>query len=101
VNSDQPRPGGAAARPALSGRVADSAGRPVSGAVVMFVGASPAHQDIGQLTGADGRFRYAVLPPGRYFLLARDEQGRTGRADVDVPPDGGAHVEIIMTEETP
>lgn len=101
VIQDRPHPGGAAPRPALSGRVLDAARRPVAGAVVMFSGSSPEHHDIGQRTGAEGRFFYPALRPGRYTLFARDEAGRAGGAEVEVGREGGAEVEIVLSEETP
>jgi protocatechuate 3,4-dioxygenase beta subunit len=86
--------------PALSGRVSDGRRHPVENAAVMFTGASPEHQDIAQITGPDGRFFYPTLPPGRYTLLARAPDGRTGLVDADVGPGLHPLVEIVL-EETP
>lgn len=97
----RPAPGGPAPRPALSGRVIDAAGRPVAGAAVMFGADSPEHPDVAQMTNADGRFFYPTLAPGRYTLVVRDEQGRTGGAQAVVSPGGAAEIRIVLTEETP
>jgi len=50
----------------LSGRIADPDGRPVTGAVVVM---GELHRVA--LTGADGAFRFARIPSGRYTVTVR------------------------------
>jgi carboxypeptidase family protein/TonB-dependent receptor-like protein len=52
---------------AWSGHLSDSAGKPVSGAVVRLHSAAAGH-DYSATTGADGKFAFAHLPPDRYEL---------------------------------
>ena len=50
----------------LSGRVIDESGRPVAAASVVI-----AELERGATTAADGRFRFGMIPPGRYSVVAR------------------------------
>ncbi len=92
--------GGARAAPsAITGRVLGPDGRPVIGAMVMVTGDSPRHQDIGQVTGPGGTYRYGSLKPGRYTLLARAEDGRSGTGQVSVKPGSQAVLDITVQED--
>lgn len=92
--------GGARAAPSvITGRVLGPGGTPVVGAMVMVTGDSPRHQDIGQVTGPAGTYRYGNLKPGRYTLLARAEDGRSGTGQVSVNPGSQAVLDITVQEE--
>lgn len=57
----------------IAGRITTPDGRPVADAAVMIGGGSPPHPDIAALSDADGRFRFAGLPPGAYTLIVNAE----------------------------
>ncbi|HEY0996489.1 MAG TPA: TonB-dependent receptor [Gemmatimonadaceae bacterium] len=85
---DAQRPG------AIAGRVTDDAGAPVPAATIALASADSAITRL-DLTGADGRFRIGLLPPGRYQLTMR----RLGfrplvRAGVVVRPGEATAVEL-------
>lgn len=102
------------ARVIVNGRVVDDRGRPVAGAVVVardlddgFVFASSPDRPVdptaeGVLTGADGRFSVADLPPGRYVFVAifgHHSPGRSG--PVVVAGSGRAlSIQIALAAET-
>ncbi|MCQ0092525.1 carboxypeptidase-like regulatory domain-containing protein [Roseovarius sp. M141] len=88
-----------AAPSVITGRVLGPDGTPVIGAMVMVTGDSPRHQDIGQVTGPDGTYRYGALIPGRYTLLARAADGRSGTGQVTVNPGSQAVLDITVQEE--
>lgn len=98
MSRNGPETGGAGSRPALAGRVVDAGGKPVAGAFVMFTGDSPEHQDIAQVTNAEGRFFYPTLSPGRYSIFVRGEANRIGTAEAVVGPGLAARVEITLEE---
>jgi hypothetical protein len=65
------------------GRVVDSEGQPVAGAMVAVESGTAATPEIGVVAGPDGSFGLA-LPAGRYRVRASDRTGRTGVVEVDV-----------------
>jgi hypothetical protein len=76
---------------AVTGRVLDGAGAPVSGAAVAVVGSDGPHRDIAARTAEDGSFRLGGLPTGPVVLEAR-KGGTSGSAQVEVS--GGAAVPV-------
>jgi hypothetical protein len=50
------------------------------------------------VTGADGRFRIANVPPGTYTLVAWQRHGRAHRGQVTVTPGGRAEVDIELEQ---
>jgi hypothetical protein len=79
---------------AVHGRVADAAGAPVAGALIVVVESSVAVPEIALQTDADGRFALA-LPPGRFTLRAHGPGG-TGEARIELPDAG--ELEIVIAE---
>jgi subtilisin-like proprotein convertase family protein len=74
----------------LAGRVVDSASNPVQGAEVVVTGAEALSSAV---TGADGRFQFASLPPHRYRLTAQKlgyEFGRDNALAIDLAADVSA-----------
>jgi len=70
------------------GSVKDKKGAPLANAWITL-------PDLGSWTasGADGRFRFDRLPPGRHRLAARTQDGREVAAHIDVP---GAGVDLVV-----
>ncbi len=58
---------GALAGVAWNGRLSDSTGKPLAGAVIRLQSAAHEHE-YRATTGADGKFVFAELPPERYQL---------------------------------
>jgi Carboxypeptidase regulatory-like domain len=79
----------------IGGRVLRGA-VPEAGARVMVAGSSPAHRDLGQLTGAAGQFRFAGLEPGFYTLAAYAADGARGEASVAVADGADAVLDIEL-----
>ncbi len=71
----------------IIGRVLTSDGAPINGAIVLFVGDSPAHDDIAAVTNDAGEFRFAGLAPGHYELLVNSEWHGLRRVVVTVGRD--------------
>lgn len=78
------------------GRVVDSEGRGVAGALVSVVWGTVPMPEIGRRTGDDGTF-HVGLPPGKFRLQAVTESGLI--ADVEV--DGGEGGEIVILIAAP
>lgn len=82
----------------LVGKVVDSAGVPVDGAMVLVgqegsrAGRSEARSD------ESGRFRLWSLPPGEWMVEAFS-MARSGRTDVDLREGGPVEVEIRLSDE--
>jgi len=73
----------------VAGRVIDTAGAPVAGALVAFEGAVP-FPEMPLRTDADGRFRIR-LPAAPFTVTAHHRTGRAapveiGAAEEDIPP---------------
>ena len=79
---------------ALTGRILDSAGRPVAGASIFLVAAPVAMPDIAQLSSADGGFDLEAPSPGRYTIGAMAPGRGQGRITIDVGEGDAAPVEI-------
>ena len=82
-------PGRAAPPDTLSGRVSDPRGGPVAGAQVALVELARA-----TASGADGRFVFASVPPGRYTVTVRRLGYGAASASVVVPV--GAPLEVAL-----
>ncbi len=76
---------------AISGRVVDSAGKPVAKAAILIVGWEPDKGEVAKelaTTDANGRFRCVVPPPGEHQLLRDPRQlvaGASGYAADWIP----------------
>lgn len=70
---------------AIAGQVVSAQGQPLSNAVIMITGDSPAHRDIAALTDASGQYRFDDLVPGHYTLLVNAEgyAAQTGQIQVE------------------
>ena len=79
----------------LSGRVADRDGRPVAGAVVVV---AELHRVA--LTRADGGFRFAELPAGRYTVTVRAPGFAPLARDVAVAGGVGATLDVTLERTT-
>src|SRR6266581_3160569 len=79
----------------LSGRVADRDGRPVAGAVVVV---AELHRVA--LTRADGGFRFAELPAGRYTVTVRAPGFAPLARDVAVAGGVGTTVDVTLERTT-
>lgn len=92
VSSAQTNLGGSSS---VIGRVVDDQGFPLPGATLILSGPlSP----LAQITDAEGRFRFATLPPGSYFLQAELEGFSTVEyPNVRVTAGGTASVEITLS----
>ncbi|HYU80323.1 MAG TPA: carboxypeptidase-like regulatory domain-containing protein [Vicinamibacterales bacterium] len=73
------------------GRVVDSQGRPVAGALVSVTWGTAPTPEIGRRTDDAGSF-HVGLPPGRFRLQAIAVDGRTGETEVE----GGSEIEIVI-----
>ena len=79
----------------LSGRVADRDGRPVAGAVVVV---AELHRVA--LTRADGGFRFAELPAGRYTVTVRAPGFAPLARDVAVAGGVGTTLDVTLERTT-
>ncbi len=69
-----------ATQTSVSGILQDSAGRPVSNAVVMIVDGSHEFNDMAAVTNDSGEFALPnVMVPGRYVLQIQHENGSQTR----------------------
>jgi hypothetical protein len=84
----------------VEGRVADSAGRPIPGAVVSAETAWGSElEDLQAICGDDGRYRLADLAPGKVFLRARRNAGSSGLTQaVNVPQAGVSQLDFTLVE---
>lgn len=96
--------GGAASAQAptgtITGAVTDAAsGRPIAGALV--VATSPQLPgERSQVTGADGAYRLADLPPGRYRLVSQVAGYQPAeRGDLQVKADVTLHADLVAVPE--
>lgn len=92
---------------AITGMIRDPEGRPISGAVVRVTSPSMISSEKSTTTGENGRYRFHMLPPGRYqisveakgFPVRRAseiaELGKTTTADFKLAPEAVAVVEVI------
>ena len=78
----------------IHGLVVSESGSPIAGASILIESGTAPTPDIGILSGDDGAFVLA-LPPGKFQLLARLLDGRSGRATVDTTRD--ERVVIVIT----
>jgi hypothetical protein len=80
-----------------TGRVVDTVGRPVAGALVAVVWGTAPTPDIGRRTNDEGAFQVG-LEPGRYRIQAVTP-GAKGEVEIEV--EGGQGEEIIIQIQSP
>ena len=85
-----------ASRVLRRGRVVDTSGQPVAGALVSVVWGTAPTPEIGRRTDQAGAFQVA-LPDGRFRLRAKVPDGRSGEVEVQ----GGAGGEIEIRVDGP
>ncbi|HEX2191546.1 MAG TPA: carboxypeptidase-like regulatory domain-containing protein [Longimicrobiaceae bacterium] len=78
----------------IVGRVTDTAGNPLAGAVVSASPADPAAAGVETRTGETGGFQLAWLPPGRYTVRASVPGYAPAGQEVTLPP-GGRETAIL------
>jgi TonB family protein len=83
-----PQPGEAGV---ISGRVTDEAGNGIAGASVLF-----RDRLKGTVTGENGEYRLANLPPGSYTLIARRPGSGEASQGVSVGAGGGARADFVV-----
>jgi hypothetical protein len=77
----------------VSGRVVDTKGHPLAGALVV-IESGPSHPDIAAESGADGGFGLAGLHAGRCLLRGEAEGFSRGFAEVTIIP--GKRVSVTI-----
>ncbi|MEW2413145.1 carboxypeptidase regulatory-like domain-containing protein [Streptomyces sp. NPDC046866] len=80
----------------LGGVVLDAHGDPVAGAAVALAGGPGPYPDVAALTGADGRFSFAVSTAGVYTVQCRAPDGRTARGPAEAGAGAGAPVVLRL-----
>jgi hypothetical protein len=80
----------------ILGRVVDSAGAPISGAVVAVDSGTEPHRDLAALTSPDGTFHLRGMQPGSYTLMVRAKNSTRLKAGVVVSAGAGTSVEIQL-----
>lgn len=97
---------------AIAGQVRDPEGRPIAGAVVRVTSPSMISSEKTTTTGENGRYRFPMLPPGRYqisveakgFPLRRvseiAELGKATTVDIRMAPEASTVVEVVATSGT-
>ena len=81
---------------ALAGRVLDSKGKPVAGAKLTLAGANI--QGVRSfITDEEGRYRFALLPPGLCVLTATKDGLNPAKSQVQVGLDKTATVDLVLT----
>jgi hypothetical protein len=91
----------------ITGRIADPRGEAPLQVVLVPLGSAPKTQLAVEPVGADGRFRFPDLPPGRYGMTVRVSSG-AGATPMLSDPDSlvevevlGGAVEIVMNAPAP